>query len=69
MTYHLKQFKVYKILNDFIIEMINTLLEIRMGAMSEEYLNQLADPRINVVSFEDYFLMLVDIEIVTKRTA
>ncbi len=69
MTYHLKQFKVYKILNDFIIEMINTLLEIRMGAMSEEYLNQLADPRINVVSFEDYFSMLVDIEIVTKRTA
>lgn len=69
MTYHLKQFKVYKILNDFIIEMINTLLEIRMGAMSEEYLNQLADPRIKVVSFEDYFSMLVDIEIVTKRTA
>ena len=69
MTYHLKQFKVYKILNDFIIETINTLLEIRMGAMSEEYLNQLADPRINVVSFEDYFSMLVDIEIVTKRTA
>lgn len=69
MTYHLKQFKVYKILNDFIIEMINTLLEIRMSAMSEEYLNQLADPRINVVSFEDYFSMLVDIEIVTKRTA
>ncbi len=46
---------------------IDKLIEIRLTAMSDAFRNQLNDPRMKDVPFEDRFGMLVDIEFTSRK--
>lgn len=45
----------------------NKLIQMRMSAMADAFISQLADSRMKEVSFEDRFGMLVDIEYTQRR--
>ncbi len=47
---------------------INKLVEMRLSAMAENYLEQLRDPAFRELGFEDRFSMLVDLEWSRRRS-
>lgn len=46
---------------------IDKLIEMRLTAMSDAFLNQTNDPKMKEISFEDRFAMLVDIEYSNRK--
>ena len=46
---------------------IDKLIEMRLSAMSDAFLAQLADPKMRDVPFEDRFGMLVDVEYTNRK--
>lgn len=46
---------------------IDKLIEMRLTAMSDAFLNQMNDPKLKEISFEDRFALLVDIEYITEH--
>lgn len=46
---------------------INKLIEMRLSAMSDAFHNQINDPKMNDIPFEDRFGMLVDIEFSSRK--
>lgn len=47
---------------------INKLIEMHMSSMADAYRNQLADPSLKEVPFEDRFSMMVDIEYSNRKS-
>jgi DNA replication protein DnaC len=46
---------------------IDKLIEMRLSAMSEAFRNQIKDPKMKEIPFEDRFGMLVDIEYINRK--
>lgn len=46
---------------------IDKLIEMRLSAMSNAFLNQINDPKMNEIPFEDRFGMIVDIEYINRK--
>lgn len=46
---------------------IDKLIEMRLTAMSDAFLNQMNDPKLKEISFEDRFALLVDMEYSNRK--
>lgn len=46
---------------------IDKLIEMRLSSMADAFRNQLNDPKMKEVSFEDRFGMLIDIEYSSRK--
>lgn len=46
---------------------IDKLIEMRLTAMSDAFRQQISDPRMNEISFEERFGMMVDIEYTRRK--
>lgn len=47
---------------------LDKLIEMRLTAMADAFRNQLDDPKLKEIPFEDQFGMLVDIEYSSRKT-
>lgn len=46
---------------------VDKLIEMRLTAMSDAFRQQMSDPRMNEISFEERFGMMVDIEYTRRK--